>query len=270
MICWFQIAQFSSPRSHELKALQVRQPLIGRVLTGCKSLSAGKEQHHCYPDQLFLIEAGSQWQVRNDPGTASRYRAQVLQLSFELLDEFYQQYPLLADATRVQAAILKLDPELEDSFTRLQRPVSNDLQQLRAFELLLLLSERGFRFAPSRQPDWADKVRALISSQPDHPWTLDSLAAQFCISVSTLRRRLQHQQLTLGQILREVRLELGLHLLLTSGLGIGQIASRCGYQSHGRFSLAFRRQFGCKPSDIQPDSLNLKSTPSAPKLTHPA
>lgn len=165
---------------------------------------------------------------------------------------------------------MKLDAELLDSFERLSRPGSSLLQQLRAFELLLLLDERGLRFAASRKADWADKVRMLIGHQPENLWTLDKLAAQFCVSVSTLRRRLQQQHLTLGQILREVRLELGLHLLLTTDLGIGQIASRCGYQSHSRFSLAFRRQFGCKPSDIQPETKPLKSTPSAPKLTHPA
>lgn len=41
-------------------------------------------------------------------------------------------------------------------------------------------------------------------------------------------------------------------LLQTTGLQVSEIAGRCGYESHSRFSAAFRERFGFAPSHLRP------------------
>ena len=49
-----------------------------------------------------------------------------------------------------------------------------------------------------------------------------------------------------------MRLETGLVLLQSSALQVSEIAARCGYESHSRFSAAFRERFGFSPSQLRP------------------
>ena len=48
------------------------------------------------------------------------------------------------------------------------------------------------------------------------------------------------------------RLETALVLLQSSTLQVSEIAARCGYESHSRFSAAFRERFGFPPSQLRP------------------
>ena len=66
-----------------------------------------------------------------------------------------------------------------------------------------------------------------------------------------LRQRLQDEDSNVTACLREVRLELGLSLLQTTEIPVGQIAQRCGYESHSRFTAAFRSRFGLSPSSVR-------------------
>lgn len=118
--------------------------------------------------------------------------------------------------------------------------------------MLLLLAEAGIVFAPPGELGWAERVRRLVGPSPQADWTLDRIASAFGASPSTLQRRLAQEGETVSQCLRDVRLETGLMLLQSSGLQVSEIASRCGYASHSRFSAAFRERFGFPPSQLRP------------------
>ena len=47
------------------------------------------------------------------------------------------------------------------------------------------------------------------------------------------------------------RLEASMALLQSSSLQVSEIAARCGYDSHSRFSAAFRQRFGYAPSHLR-------------------
>ena len=69
---------------------------------------------------------------------------------------------------------------------------------------------------------------------------MQALAEAFAISASTLQRRLAAEHTTASDVVRDVRLETALALLHGTSLHVGEIAARCGYESHSRFSAAFR------------------------------
>jgi len=135
----------------------------------------------------------------------------------------------------------------------LQSPEASDaMREHRAMEVLLLLAERGLVFAASRELAWADRVRRLLSQRPQAPWTLQQVAEAFHLSASSLQRRLAEESASFSQCIREVRLETAMALLQDSALQVSEVAARCGYDSHSRFSAAFRERFGFAPSHLRP------------------
>jgi len=129
--------------------------------------------------------------------------------------------------------------------------MSGVLLRHRIIEVLLLLAQRGVRFAGQSEVSWADRIRRLVAQRPHADWDVPTLAAAFHLSESTLRRRLDGSGTTLASLVRDVRLELALNLLQTTRLSIGEVAQRCGWQSHSRFSAAFQDRWGVSPSVVR-------------------
>jgi AraC-like DNA-binding protein len=196
--------------------------------------------------------------VINDPAPDGHYRAQVIVPGPDEVQAFAAR-PEAATARAVRDAVrITVDADLADTFARSARAldaasgVSPNVARHRLHELLLLLAERGWCFEPGQARGWADKLRGVIAHRLQTDWTVESLAEVFAMSASTLRRRLAEEGHTAGELLREVRLETALGLLQTTALPIGEVAARCGYESHSRFSAAFKARFGLLPSDIRP------------------
>ncbi|MBP6392862.1 MAG: helix-turn-helix transcriptional regulator [Neisseria sp.] len=63
--------------------------------------------------------------------------------------------------------------------------------------------------------------------------------------------RLRTEQTSFARLLRQLRMEAALFLLMSSQTLIGDVAAACGYQSGGHFAAAFKQQFGFLPSDVR-------------------
>jgi AraC-like DNA-binding protein len=252
------VAQVVSRVEHRVRTLTVRDVLIGRIRAGRKTLVGARGEHVFAAGELFIVARGTQWDVINDPRPEGCYVAQILVPSQEVLRQYHA---LLAaetpgaqpvrDCTRARAA-----GELGEAFDRalaaLQGQASAALCRHRLFEVLLLLAEAGILPEPGDDDSWSDRVRRLIGQRPHADWTIDALAGHFHVSPSTLRRRIAEDGTTLGALVREVRLACGLALLQGTDLPVGEIAARCGYDSHSRFSAAFRQRYGFAPSRLRP------------------
>lgn len=72
-----------------------------------------------------------------------------------------------------------------------------------------------------------------------------------CLKVSrrTLDRRLREEGVSLGGLSHEARLSLGETLLLSTSLPLPDIARRAGFTELSNFTRAFKRRFGCTPSE---------------------
>jgi AraC-like DNA-binding protein len=242
---------------HQIRELMIRDDTIGYVQRGQKTLFHPDQQDTFGSDDLCVIARGTSWQVSNDPLGRTSYQALFVGLQPELISRFYHYYPHYLPHRPVHLSRkLAFDADLRHSFLALPemlRPqVSAARQELRLFELLLLLAERGVCFALPDALSVSDHIRRLVGSRLDQPWTVEQIAQELHLSTRTLQRRLADEDVQLRQLLQDLRLEQGLGLLQTSQLPIGDIAARCGYQSHSRFSVAFRERFGFTPSVLRP------------------
>lgn len=232
----------------------MREDLAGWVVSGEKRLiSAGGERVY-RTGHAFLIARGTQWDVVNDPAGQGRYMAQVLALTEDIVKGFIDQHPQFLSTPALQScSTTPADVRLVDVFRRVEAAagLSQAILRHRVNEVLLVLAERGLVFAPANALNWAGRVHRLVAQRPHDNWTMARLADAFHLSAGTLRRRLVEEGVTAADCVREVRMELAVGLLQTTTLSIGDVATRCGYESHSRFTAAFRERYGLVPSRLR-------------------
>ena len=232
--------QIATTVHHRVHTVTVRMDSVGWVVSGTKHLVTPGGGHRFPRGRVFVLPA------------------RLLCFAPELVEQFHRQFGQFAAVPPVQGcAGLMADATFEDSFTRAVAALESDassqaLREHRALEVLLMLAEAGLVFAPPGDLGWAERVRRLIGPSPQADWTVERIAAAFATSASTLQRRLAQEGETVSQCLRDVRLETALVLLQSSTLQVSEIAARCGYESHSRFSAAFRERFGFPPSQLRP------------------
>lgn len=240
---------------YRLSTLTLRSDALILVLRGRKSLHAPGQRFDAGPGQAVLIARGSQWDVVNDPRGQGRYEALVLAFDDDMVRDTKALAHTKETAAMAGARVVAVDDELDGAVRRClpatNATLSDALLRHRAKEVLLLLAERGHRLVSTLGLDWGERVRRLVSQRPDADWNVAALADAFHLSESTLRRRLQSEDLSLAALVREVRLETALGLLQTSALSVGEVAQRCGWASHSRFSAAFRERWGVPPSVVR-------------------
>lgn len=248
----------STTVAHQVRTATVRDDLVGWVQAGRKRLVTPAGAVQFAAGQVFMIPRQTQWDVINEPFDGGRYEARLIGFAPTLIERFHQRFGQFAGQPALRgSARTKADESFCASFshamTALQRPDASDaMREHRAMEVLLLLAERGLVFAASRELAWADRVRRLLCQRPQAPWTLQQVAEAFHLSASGLQRRLAQESASFSQCLRDVRLETAMALLQDSALQVSDVASRCGYDSHSRFSAAFRKRFGFAPSHLRP------------------
>jgi AraC-like DNA-binding protein len=138
-----------------------------------------------------------------------------------------------------------------NSTNRLKHTPSTAVMRHRSLEALLLLEEKGYRFAPAHELSWTERIQRLNGQRIDADWNVSAIAQAFHMSESTLRRRLADSDTTLAAIVRDNRLQTALGMLQTSDLSVGEVAQRCGWESHSRFTAAFQQRWGVAPSVVR-------------------
>ena len=243
--------------SHTVRTLTVRDDLVGWVISGRKRLSTPHGDKQFCANEVFLIPRSTQWDVINEADPGGSYQARIISFSPQLLEQFFERFGQFA-ATPVlrSCAMTKADEAFMATFSHtlaaLEDPlVSNAVRGHRAQEILLLLAERGLVFTPMSSLSWTDRVYRLVGQRPEFDWTMASVSRAFLLTASTLRRRLVEEGTSVSQCVREARLETSMALLQSSNLQVSEIAARCGYNSHSRFSAAFRQRFGYAPSRLR-------------------
>ncbi|GGF49263.1 AraC family transcriptional regulator [Azorhizobium oxalatiphilum] len=92
------------------------------------------------------------------------------------------------------------------------------------------------------------RVYDFIEAHMDRELTLEELARDVGMSVSTLQRRFRAVfGVTVFEHVRQRKLELAREALASQGLSVAQAAYLAGYTSSANFATAFKRAFGMSP-----------------------
>lgn len=244
--------------THTIRTVTLRDDLLGWVLTGRKRLSTPQGEIRFSPGQVFLLPRSTRWDVVNEAPPGGHYEARLISFAPKLVEAFHARFGQFAAVPPVQHSAGTLADDafvatFEHTVSALREPETSEaMREHRAMEVLLLLAERGLVFAPVSELSWTDRVHRLVRQRLHAHWSVDDVARSFQMSASTLQRRLAEEDTTVSRCVREVRLESGMALLQGTSLQVSEISARCGYDSHSRFTAAFRKRFGYAPSFLRP------------------
>jgi len=126
--------------------------------------------------------------------------------------------------------------------------------------LLLRLKEDQWIAAPDRSPEpqknLLRKINRCMSEWKGRPIGIADLATELRLSESRLRARFKDSAgISLGQYLRNYRLNQAMSLLRRSKLSIADVAEEAGFGSPQAFSRIFKKEIGVSPRSyrLQPD-----------------
>lgn len=105
--------------------------------------------------------------------------------------------------------------------------------------------------APDELPDeagWADRARALLSSDLTRTWRIDDVADELGFPRRSLQRALSREGTTYRKLLDEVRVSEAARLLDESDLSVTAIGYACGFADTSHFTRAFKRRHAHPPS----------------------
>jgi transcriptional regulator GlxA family with amidase domain len=102
---------------------------------------------------------------------------------------------------------------------------------------------------PQRLPSFTQQVAQWLQARLAAPFALDALAAAFCVSPSTLLRRVKAESGTTPlALLQAARVELAKQLLHGTSHSLAQITEAVGYSDVASFSRLFVRLVGETPA----------------------
>ena len=145
----------------------------------------------------------------------------------------------------------------------LANPLADEIRARHASRLLDLI-----QLGPEDAPV-GDQARRVISLLlPTGRATLDHVARNLGLSPASLRRRLERENRLYAALLNEVRRDLALRYLATSGHSITMISDLIGYTSISSFTRWFTGEFGMSPVSWRSAQLHIAANLGRSKTAH--
>ena len=128
----------------------------------------------------------------------------------------------------------------------------------KALEALSALLARTNATEPkAQQEDHAlvEQADALISARFAEPLTAQSIAAELYVSRTKLCEAFRHVRgKGVAECLRDERMKAARQLLASNAANVAEVARTVGYARSSSFDEAFRREFGCSPTEWRQDA----------------
>jgi AraC family transcriptional regulator len=102
-----------------------------------------------------------------------------------------------------------------------------------------------------KAPPWLCRVEELIRDQFAEPWRLSAIAEEFGVHPVHLARAFRkHYGCTIGEKIRQLRIEYASQQILHSNRPLSEIALAAGFADQSHFSRTFRKFRGMTPSQF--------------------
>jgi len=250
---------YYSYKPQSLHHVPFNQPTLLLVVNGRKEVKLNSTDLCINEGELLLLPPNTTIWIGNYPSQQERYLGLAFRFDEEALKHFRLIYGSSLESWDISAKWHKKSPSsilsLLDQWLNWDILYATDIQlsHHRQVELLLLLAQEGLagNILLGEHPSWKQRVSQLLMMEPARSWQLKDVCLQLGTSDSSLRRKLQAEKSSFRDLLEEVRLSLGLSLLLETIQPVGQVADAVGYQSQSRFGERFKQRFGMTPSEIR-------------------
>ncbi|WP_431809109.1 helix-turn-helix transcriptional regulator [Brevibacillus agri] len=143
-------------------------------------------------------------------------------------------------------------------FCTYQGPLKRLYMESKAMEIIALVSQgfskptatHGRTHLRKQDMEIIAGVRETILRNLENPYSIRQLSRLAGINECKLKQGFREMYgMSIFEQVRQARLEKALALMETEQLTIGQAAASVGYSNASNFTAAFRKQYGCNPSE---------------------
>lgn len=131
-------------------------------------------------------------------------------------------------------------------------------KQLEQFELDLSNGLKSSTTLLKRELEMISEIGDFINNYPELPHTINSISSKSGLSPSKLQLGFKFMHdMTLGEYIREVRLEKSEVLIRTTDLNISQVVYSIGFTSRSYFCKIFKKKYNCSPKAYKTQALEI-------------
>ncbi|AKJ30763.1 helix-turn-helix transcriptional regulator [Caldimonas brevitalea] len=231
-------------------------PALILLRHGTKSLQTGGRRWTLQGGDAIAVAGGQAFDVTNRLSAAGLYEARWLVWDPAIIERFMQTAPAgppLSGAMVLKQASAEFVAAVDRAVAAVSDPsgLAEEVARHRLAELLVWLSVAGVRFGTPQTTTATSKLRRLFAESPATAWTMPQVATRLAMSEATLRRRLNSEGTSFGELLADVRMSHAMTLLQSTDHPVAHIALKVGYESASRFAIRFRDRFGFAPTVIR-------------------
>lgn len=235
-------------------------PALFVPVYGGKTIRFGLDEFSATAGELLLVPGHISLSVTNQPDRSyAGFLGVSIQFDCATIKQFHTMFGRTLEPSGLSpnwssegwTELYWMIAEWIEYSTRFPTNIEHSRHKL--VEFLFLLSRKGIAGNILNSPQQAigNRIRSHLATDPSRDWRASDLASELGMSESTLRRRLRAETTTFRAILEAARLDQGIHLVLFTGMPIGQVSFACGYQSQSRFAERFKRRFSMSPTEVR-------------------
>lgn len=242
---------YSPTLEQNLLNVPIIKPVLIIICSGEKALESKTQIATCFTNQFVFISGSNSIGMRNIPSDKSYH---AILIEFE--DDELPIMDKIEAHDDIDFFIGDIDRVLEraiSQFIEISSVYSDDTLKLRRKEIISILLSKGYNEIKSikRTSKLTEKISEIVKRSDLFNINIQYLSHLMGMSESTLHRKLKEENTSIKEIKDRVRMGSALHLLQTTDLSIGLISEKCGYKTHSKFSMRFKKHFGITPAELK-------------------
>lgn len=231
------------PAGHQAPRHSHERAFFCLTLQGAFTESYGRTAQECRPSTLLFHPPADPHSDR----THAEGCCFIIEIGVPWLDRLRQSGIVLEEPVAFEGRLPALAARLYREWSDPDEASGLAIEGL-ALEMLAEASRRNTKVLERGDPRWLKQARELVAARFSENLTLDEIAAAVGVHPVHLARTFrQRYHRTLGDYIRELRLEFATRELCGSDTPLLEIALAAGYCDQSHFSTSFKRHTGMSP-----------------------
>lgn len=218
------------------------------LLKGAYTETSYKGTRTCKPSTVVFHPPGDRHAVDFHNAEVHIFRVELKSGWLERM----RDYPVTLESTHVRGGLISsLCRRLYGEFRRHDAYTPLAIEGL-MLEITAELTRRQFRKLEQAPPPWVRQAREAVRENISEPTSLDALAQMVGVHpVSLAREFRRHYGCTVGEYVRQLRIDAACRALSDSETPLSTVATNAGFYDQSHFANTFRRYTGMTPTQFR-------------------
>lgn len=246
---YLTLAETAYPAGLKMTRHSHEPAYLSFVLRGAYSEQTGRQTRTCRPSTLIIHPPGEQHAVEFHQTGAKIFRVEIKPQWLA----YIREYSMILDrpAYLEKGTASGFAARLYCEFQRADELTPLSVEGI-TLEVLSEMSRRAKNSAVQNPPRWLKDARDLLHANFDQSLGLQQIALVCGVHPVYLAREFRrYYRCTVGEYVRQLRIEAACRDLCESDLSLAEIASAIGFCDQSHFSRTFKRATGMTPTEYR-------------------